>query len=106
MSPAQLEGAAREPADDGNYSVIRRVALGLLETHSFDDEADFRAAVKDSCARLHIDYGGDPDVEVAVVSKACASALVIFDRERQARWDALENLRQRLPHLRAKSRAV
>jgi hypothetical protein len=95
LTPAQLERVAHEPAADGNYSVIERVALAWLEKHPSASECELRAAVKDACASLHIDCGRHSDVEVAVVSKACASALVIFHRDRQARRDALEDLRRR-----------
>ena len=69
---------AKEPNANGNFKVIHRLALDLLEQQSFDSEGDLRAAVKHACAEKNIDYGDHPAVDVDVVTRACASAAARF----------------------------
>jgi hypothetical protein len=84
-SPRSL---AQEPNDDGNYAVIEKLAIVLLQEHGgrvdrFEDgESGFREALKWRCAALGIVYGGHPEVPPDVTARACASARVIVLRAR------------------------
>lgn len=66
---------AKEP-NGGNFFVIRKIAIEVLEDA---DGAlagfDFVERVKQKCADLQIDYGRADGVSVAVVQRACDSAV-------------------------------
>lgn len=73
----------RRPAGDGNYSVIKRIALDLLEEgvgsgsageFAIETEADLVEAVKCRCAALQIEYGDREGVPLHIVHRACAAA--------------------------------
>ena len=70
----RFSAQAREPNGNGNYRVIQRVAMDLLNQRQFDSENDLVDAVKWACADRCIDYGAHPDVGTHVVHRACASA--------------------------------
>ena len=73
---------AKAPTDDGNYRVICKVVRELLETGTYEDDAqtsDLVEATKCRCAALGIDYGRHPDVDLRVVYGAIVS-------ERFKRW--------------------
>ncbi len=65
---------AREPAQDGNFQVIVRLAHAVLDdTGPSIPDPDLVELVKQRCAREHIAYG-PPDARSDVVVRAVASA--------------------------------
>ena len=66
--------ATLEPADDGNYRVILKLAYAVLRSELYETWADAIDAVKSECAKARIDYGRDPRVGHDVVVKAISSA--------------------------------
>lgn len=71
---------AQPPNANGNYRVIERLAIDVLQREAFETEAEFREAVKQACADHRIDYGRHPDVQPDVVARACESARWVLKR--------------------------
>ena len=82
MSPRRApDPRSLQPADDGNYRVMVRIAHeALAELGTHEPSADVSERVKDLCARRRIDYGRD--VPKDVVARAVASAAVAAQRKR------------------------
>lgn len=73
---------AIEPSEDGNYRVIEKIAIGVLNEQGFTDESEFNAVVTSVVARFSIDYGRE--VAPDVVDRACTSAIFKFRNPRIA----------------------
>lgn len=66
-----------EPATDGNYSVIERIAHEVFdELRSSEPSPEVVERVKALCGQRRIDYGAHPDVVTSVVQAAVESAAV------------------------------
>lgn len=64
-----------EPAKDGNYAVIERIAHEVFdELGAHEPTSDVVERVKGLCAQRRIDYGRHPDVAANVVLMAVKSA--------------------------------
>lgn len=72
---ASPRALSRDPNTAGNYRVIEKLAIDVLNDEGFETDSDFHAALKSRCARLGIAYG-PPDEDADVVHRACASAKV------------------------------
>jgi hypothetical protein len=68
-------GLARQPAGDGNYAVIERLAHAVMDdTGLAEPTGELIELVKRACATRRIDYGRDPTVARDVVRRAVESA--------------------------------
>jgi hypothetical protein len=71
---ARFDALAKAPAEDGNVSIVRKIAFGVWEGDRSLQRADrfgeFVELVKQACADGNVDYGGGT-VDPFVVHKAC-----------------------------------
>jgi hypothetical protein len=106
---------ATDPALDGNYAVIVKIAHEALdELQITEPTADVMARVKDLCAERRIEYGGHPDITPDVVRKAVESAaaqrmLVPVQRTNRggaptSLGDMVSDFRARLDIMRARAK--
>lgn len=98
-----------EPATDGNFAVIERIAHEVLDDLRLS-EPTFEAAerVKELCAQRHIDYGRHEAVPTGVVRRAVESAAAqrLLLPVRTARGSAPTSLRTLADDFRARLEAA
>lgn len=69
---------SKQPAEDGNYRVILKLAHAVMEETGIGDpnSPDLIEDLKRACAKNHIDYGRHPDVDHGVVHRALEAAAI------------------------------
>ncbi|HET9385097.1 MAG TPA: hypothetical protein VFO67_08115 [Gemmatimonadales bacterium] len=74
----KFEGLSREPADDGNFHVILKLAHTVMDETGLSEPTDPNLidTLKCRCATEDIDYGRDPAVLRNVVHRALNAAYV------------------------------
>lgn len=77
-TPERYPALSREPSADGNYHVILRLAHEVMDETGLSEptDPDLIEALKQRCAREHIDYGRHPAVDLDVIHRALNSAFV------------------------------
>lgn len=80
LSAPKFPAHAAQPADDGNFSVILKLAHETMDASGLLDPSDpeLLAKLKDACSAAKIDYGRDVDPDV------CSRALKSAARARSA----------------------